>query len=192
MNGAKTDRRILKTKEAINRAFLELFSEKEFDRITVNDISERANVNRGTVYFHYEDKYDLLNKSIDCHLDKMILSCTFKKFIQEKVECSEAIEALKSLFTYVQENFLFFSSMLSSKKAFLFRSRLLDTLTKAIQEKIDMQGINMGMDKELITQFTATAFVGTLEWWILNQMPKSPQLMSEQVWKLFERNNIYS
>jgi AcrR family transcriptional regulator len=192
MNVAKTDRRILRTKEAINSAFLELLSEKGFDRITVNDISERANINRGTVYLHYEDKYDLLNKFIDSHLEKMILSCTFKKFIQEKVELPEAIAALKSLFTYVEENFFFFSSILTCQQNSLFRTRLLGTLTFAIQKKLDMQGINKGMDKDLITQFTATAFVGTLEWWILNQMPKSPQLMSEQVWKLFERNNISS
>ncbi len=190
--GNKTDRRILRTKEAINRAFLEVFSEKEFDRITINDISERANVNRGTIYLHYTDKYDLLNRCIDDHLDKMISSCTLTKFIQEKVEENEAIEALKSLFNYIQENFLFFSSMLSSQKTSVFRERIQKTLTSSIQEKIDMQGINQGMDKELIIQFTATAFVGTLEWWIMNQMPHPPEYMADQVWTLFERNNINS
>lgn len=188
----KTDRRILRTKEAINRAFLEVFSEKKFDRITINDISERANVNRGTIYLHYTDKYDLLNKCINDHLDKMILSCTFTKFIQENVEVIEAIEALKSLFIYIQENFLFFSSMLSSQKTSLFRERIQKILTSTIQEKIDMQGINQDMDKEVIIQFTSTAFIGTLEWWIMNRMPHSPEYMAEQVWKLFERNNIGS
>jgi AcrR family transcriptional regulator len=66
--GTKIDRRILKTKEAINKAFLELFSDKEFEQITINDIADRANVNRGTIYLHYTDKYDLLNKCIDDHL----------------------------------------------------------------------------------------------------------------------------
>lgn len=62
--GTKTDRRILRTKKAINRAFLELFTEKEFDRITINDISVWADVNRGTFYLHYMDKYDLLDQCI--------------------------------------------------------------------------------------------------------------------------------
>lgn len=190
--GHKTDRRILRTKEAINMAFLEVFSEKEFDRITINDISERANVNRGTIYLHYTDKYDLLNRFINDHLDKMISSCTLAKFIQEKVDENEAIEALKSLFNYVKENFLFFSSMLSSQKTSVFRERLQKTIISSIQEKIDMQGINQGVDKELIEQFTATAFVGTLEWWIMNHMPHSAKYMAEQVWTLFKRNNINS
>ncbi|WP_156130307.1 TetR-like C-terminal domain-containing protein [Paenibacillus durus] len=59
-----------------------------------------------------------------------------------------------------------------------------------IQEKLDMHDINQGMDKELIIQFTASAFVGTVECWILNQMPHSLEFMAEQVWKLFKRYNI--
>ncbi|MBD1380746.1 TetR-like C-terminal domain-containing protein [Metabacillus arenae] len=80
--------------------------------------------------------------------------------------------------------------MLSSQKTSLFRKRMLQILTSTIQKKLDMQGINQGMDKELITQYTASAFVGIVEWWILNNMLHSPQLMAEQAWKLFERNNI--
>jgi AcrR family transcriptional regulator len=186
----KTDRRILRTKKAINRAFLELFTEKEFDRITINDISERADVNRGTFYLHYMDKYDLLDQCIDEHLNRMIHSCTFSKLTEEKVERVEAIEALKSLFVYFEENFLFFSSMLSNKKTSAFRERMLEFLSSAIQKKIHIQGINQNMDKELIVQFMASAFVGTVESWILNRMPNSPQMMAEQIWTLFERNDI--
>ncbi|QWU17004.1 transcriptional regulator, TetR family [Paenibacillus sophorae] len=188
--GTKTDRRILRTKEAINKAFLELFYEKEFDRITINDISERANVNRGTVYLHYTDKYDLLNKCIEDHLNQMILSCTFTKFSHNKLGLNESIEALKFLFVYFEENFLFFSFMFASRQTSIFRERMLHILITTIQEKLDMQGINQGMDQELIVDFTASAFVGTVEHWIMKQMPHSPQFMAEQVWKLFERNNI--
>lgn len=186
----KTDRRILRTKEAINKAFLDLFSEKEFDRITIHDISERANVNRGTVYLHFTDKYDLLNKCIEDHLNNMIRSCTFTKFMQKNDDLMESIEALKSLFIYFEENFLFFSSMLASPQTPVFRERMQQIITAVIQEKLEPEGGNKGMDKELVTIFTASAFVGTVEWWISNQMPHSPQYMAEQVWGLFERHHI--
>lgn len=55
------DRRIRKTKAAIEKALLDLLEKKDFSHITINDIANEANVNRGTIYFHYEDKYDLLN-----------------------------------------------------------------------------------------------------------------------------------
>ncbi|WP_245987355.1 TetR-like C-terminal domain-containing protein [Cohnella lupini] len=37
----------------------------------------------------------------------------------------------------------------------------------------------------------ASAFVGTVEWWVLNEMPHSPQAMAEQQAELFKRNNIF-
>ncbi|TGA96908.1 TetR/AcrR family transcriptional regulator [Sporolactobacillus shoreae] len=187
-----TDRRIRRTKAAINRAFLELLQEKSFNQITINDIAERADVNRGTIYLHYTDKYDLLDQCIAGNLDTidhMIYSSVFN-FIENKADVNESIEALKSLFIYFEEHALFFSSMLACHKTSAFRDRMLQIFTSAIQKKLDRQGINQGQDKQITTQFIASAFVGTLEWWILNQMPHSPQYMAEQVWTLFERHNI--
>ncbi|WP_277408505.1 TetR/AcrR family transcriptional regulator [Lacrimispora xylanisolvens] len=59
------DRRIKKTRQLIMDTFIDLLSEKEFEKITINDIAERADINRGTVYLHYMDKYDLLDKCIE-------------------------------------------------------------------------------------------------------------------------------
>lgn len=59
---SKVDRRITKSQEAIKIALIELMTEKSFDHITIKEISERANVNRGTIYLHYLDKFDLLEK----------------------------------------------------------------------------------------------------------------------------------
>lgn len=184
----KIDRRILRTKEAINKAFLELFSEKELDHITINDISERANVNRGTVYLHYTDKYDLLNQCIDDHLNKMFHACKFNEFNQVQ---TGLIDALKPAFVYFEENYLFFSSMLANQRTTVFRERLMQVIASTVDQKIKMNDINQEMDKELIAQFMASAFVGTVEWWILNKMPHPPQFMAEQLWRLFERNDIY-
>lgn len=55
-------RRMTKTKRAIKQAFTELITEKGIDRLSVTDVARRAGVNRGTVYLHYTDKYDLLHK----------------------------------------------------------------------------------------------------------------------------------
>jgi AcrR family transcriptional regulator len=48
----KVDRRILKTQESLKKAFIELMSEKNFDDITIQEIVDKANVNRGTLYLH--------------------------------------------------------------------------------------------------------------------------------------------
>lgn len=60
----KVDPRIKRTRHLLQRALDDLLREKEFHAISVQDITERAEVNRATFYAHFEDKYALLNYNI--------------------------------------------------------------------------------------------------------------------------------
>lgn len=59
------DRRTRYTLGVIREAFFELLRESGFAKMTVADICRRADINRGTFYLHYEDKYALLDALID-------------------------------------------------------------------------------------------------------------------------------
>src|ERR1700746_4022907 len=61
---AVLDPRIKRTRQLLHRAFTELFREKTFEKITVNDIAERSAVNRATFYDHFPDKFALLEDII--------------------------------------------------------------------------------------------------------------------------------
>lgn len=65
----REDRRTRYTKAMIHRAFFDLLREKGFDRVTVTDLCKRSDINRGTFYLHYVDKYALLDEVIDEALD---------------------------------------------------------------------------------------------------------------------------
>jgi AcrR family transcriptional regulator len=60
----KLDPRIKRTRQLLQQALMELMAEKSFQAITVQDITERATVNRVTFYAHFEDKYALLEYTI--------------------------------------------------------------------------------------------------------------------------------
>lgn len=59
------DRRSAKTKQAIKQAFLDLTKEKPINKITIAELSQQADIGRGTFYTHYEDIYDLRSKIIE-------------------------------------------------------------------------------------------------------------------------------
>lgn len=91
------DRRIAKSREAIVEAFIGLLAEKNFEHITINEIAERANVSRGTVYLHYTDKFDLLDQCIKAHLVQLIesfLPCGATGIFPSKASLLHAFEFL--------------------------------------------------------------------------------------------------
>ncbi|HTI14928.1 MAG TPA: TetR/AcrR family transcriptional regulator [Dictyobacter sp.] len=55
------DRRIQRTRQALIQSFCEIVREKGLAATSIREITKRANVNRGTFYAHFTDKYTLLN-----------------------------------------------------------------------------------------------------------------------------------
>jgi AcrR family transcriptional regulator len=64
MEEEKLDPRVKRTRNLILTAFDELLPEKGFRSLTVQDIADKAEINRATFYAHFDDKYDLLDQSI--------------------------------------------------------------------------------------------------------------------------------
>ncbi|WP_338780565.1 TetR/AcrR family transcriptional regulator [Metabacillus sp. FJAT-52054] len=177
----KADRRVIKSQESIKKALIELMSEKNFDAITIQDIADRANVNRGTVYLHYMDKFDLLDKVMEEHISNMTDFCESASemdYIESTVHCME----------YLQSNYLFFSTMLASEGAPSFRHQFLKFNIVEFKKDVDLtSGKNLGQNEEIVAQFVANAYVGVVEWWLKNEMPFPPQVMAEKVGELIER-----
>ena len=84
----KQKERVIKTKKAIENAFIDILSEKSFTKITIEEICTKANVNRMSFYNHYEDKYDILNVVINNVKETLIgkfLHDVGEDFTEEKV-----------------------------------------------------------------------------------------------------------
>lgn len=178
----KVDRRIAKSQDAIKKAIVELMTEKSFDDITIQDISDRANVSRGTIYLHYVDKFDLLDKLIEEHIDEMGEICQSTSEMEYK-------DANLPWFDYLKNQYLFFSTMLASKGAPSFRRQFHEFLIEEFKDEVDTtKGKNQALNEDVLLQFIVTSYVGIVEWWITNGMPYPPQVMAEQVGMLLERN----
>ncbi|MBB6636614.1 TetR/AcrR family transcriptional regulator [Cohnella thailandensis] len=177
---AKVDRRIIKSQEAIKKAIIELISEKNFDQITIQDISDRANVSRKTIYLHYADKFDLLDKLIEEYIDRL-------RKVSETACEMEWRPATQVCFEYLESNYLFFSTMLANKGAPYFRSRFLEYQSEAFRNELRKTNErNSAVNEEVIVHFVASAYVGVVEWWLTNGMPYPPRVMADQVGTLFE------
>lgn len=181
------DRRIRKTRESIKIAFTELMAVKDFKDITVQLISDRANLNRGTFYLHYEDKFQLLDKCIEEQFAALLQVCALQGHDQTRFPTFESILATTE---YFEEHYLFYSSMLNNEGMPSFRDRMHQLMVKGIHDQLNMTGMNAGMNKDMLVQFMASAIVGIVEWWIRNRMPVPAAQLARQLWTLLERNDI--
>jgi AcrR family transcriptional regulator len=70
----RVDPRVRRTRKLLQQAFLDLFQEKGFASISIQDIAERATVNRATFYAHFADKYELLDSIIREQFQQVVAS----------------------------------------------------------------------------------------------------------------------
>jgi AcrR family transcriptional regulator len=175
------DRRIAKSQDAIKKALIELMNEKHFDKITLQDISDRANVSRRTIYLHYMDKFDLLDKLIEEHINKL-------GEMFESLSETDFITGGQAIFEYFQKNYLFFSTMLVGGGAQNFRAQYIEFSVELLRNEINtIEGKNKELSEDIILRFVSAAYVEVVEWWLKNEMPYTPRIMAEQVGLLVKR-----
>lgn len=101
METQKQDRRIRRTQKMLRESLVELMLEKEFKNISVKDITERADLNRGTFYLHFTDTYDLLQQ-----MEAEVLN-DFQEMInshRHEFQCDSLLPVLTPVIHYIEEN----------------------------------------------------------------------------------------
>lgn len=105
----EVNRRSLKTRKMLRQAFIEKLKTVPFAKITVSDLTEACDINRGTFYTHYQDIYDLLGDTFLAEgilEGKMCINCgkeTIERMRKNGVE-HQTRDSLESIFRYIHEN----------------------------------------------------------------------------------------
>ena len=71
------DRRVIKTRESIEKALFELLRTKPLDRVTVVELARRAQIHKSTFYLHYLDIPDLYTKTLQRTLRRPLTAADF-------------------------------------------------------------------------------------------------------------------
>ena len=176
------DRRSRKTRIAINNAFWNLMHKKDFEDITIRDITEEADIHRATFYLHYEDKYDLLEKNI-------------REIFYKVIEYDEALLATNTSFSYeillsfvlhCDEYFDFYSIMLHNRGTLFFEKTFKEILLERQKMRYNFFTGNL-IERELSIQFYTSAVAGSIEWWIKNNRPLTPENLAHQLYELLRQ-----
>lgn len=101
MSNRKTDRRIRKTRHQLRQGLAKLMLEKSIKEITVKELTELVDMNRGTFYLHYKDIYDM----VDQLEDEIMAEFQAILEVSPGPEQTESLLPLFSrIYTYLAEN----------------------------------------------------------------------------------------
>jgi len=185
----KVDPRIIRTRQLIKDAFIELLQEMDLNKITVNRIADRATVNRVTFYLHYRDIQDMMeNMALEMgeRLGLIMRGSTTLKSIDE----TDSVRLL-NLLEHIAENAKFYKVVLASTKTPIFTEQLLKIITETITKRreIDSLHIKTDIQKDIIIWYGSSALIGTIVSWLRNDMPYTPQYLAKQLSLLFRIGN---
>ena len=187
MKDKTLDRRVRKTKKSIRDALTQLMREKGVKDITVRELSELADINRGTFYTHYKDVFDLLEK-IESEMFEEFSSAISS--FQPKDVFEQPGLMLNQIFFFLEENSQICLSLLGKNGDLAFVDKLKDFVKyKFMHEWVD-DG-HFGPNKEYFFSFTISGFVGMIQYWLETGMKKSPQEMTILSKKMLEYYTEY-
>ena len=180
--GAFMDRRQRKSREAIFNAFISLLSQKNYNKITVGEILEIADVGRATFYSHFETK-DFLLKELCLELFNHIFNSEKHNYTKIKniFDCDSQDVVFLHLFKHIKQNDNNIGKLLSSQNNELFldyfKTEVRTLIINHISDFYNKKPKNIP-DDFWINHITAT-FIETLRWWIDNKMIQTPELITE-------------
>lgn len=124
------------TKIQIKESFTKLLKEKGLDSLTISDIARDANINRGTFYLHYIDKYDLMEKLESDIIEELtqILLSDESENIDDPIEIIPYNSILKALY-YVKSDFDFIKALTSNGGD----PKFVEKFKKIIEQLVEIQ-----------------------------------------------------
>ncbi len=189
-----------RVKQIIRETFLEMLAQKGFNRISVKDILEKAQVSKSGFYFHFEDKYDLLRSIEDEFLSELKAVFETVRSASNGVALSSdsphAAEYYSKYFECIERNEDLFLLLISDKGGGNFIIRLSSLIEEEQKKTRAVWGAQNVIPAYLLDYYTtATSYVYTgvfLRWAKADHETRPSALMMGDALSYIFRNNLNS
>lgn len=158
------DRRVGRTRQALQDALIDLILEKGYEKISVQEICARANIGRTTFYAHFLDKADLLEKSFAEFIDVLHFTIAHNQEPRQ-------LMPLTTIFQHIAER-------ADLAKAYLRQPPLLRSVQQQLSTftVLRLEEVCPNLDQEqrqLRAEFLVGGLIAIVRWWVEAEMPIS-------------------
>lgn len=173
------------TKRVLATAVKELMKKTPLSKISVRDITEYCGVNRNTFYYHFKDKYELVNWVFYTEALEQISGFSDRE---------HWTAGLLNLLEYMRKNKEFYTNALKDKGQNCFAEYLVEFYKNILTSCIDELRGDTVMDPDdidFIARFNTYAFVGLIFEWANNGMKEDPRERVEHIRALIDSSLFY-
>lgn len=177
------------TKKEIRKAFIDLLNSKGFENLTVSDIARISEINRGTFYLHYVDKYDLMEKlemDVIYDLKQLMVSDTDTSAVNldsplDLVPYSQIVKALY----YIKNDFDFISAISGKGGDHNFPTLVKDVLRETVQANIEqvdsLHFSKKGISEDYAIEILLSGIIAIIMLWIRKGGIESPEEIGRMI-----------
>lgn len=152
------------TKRALATALKELMAEFSFEKINVAQICEKCDMNRKSFYYHFKDKYDLVNWIFDTEFIAVV----------NRESIVDGWDFLLELCSYLYTNRDFYRKALKIKGQNSFPDHFREMIQPVVTEHM-RQLLSVEQVEEFYINFISDGFVCAIERWIQEKDCKAPE-----------------
>jgi AcrR family transcriptional regulator len=170
----KMDRRSQRTRQLLMQALLELVCTENYDKITIQDIVDHANVGRSTFYVHFQDKNDLLRSGFGHVLDTTVQQI---KLDHE----GQLIFDTAVLFQHATGHYEVYKTLIWGSGHDVMISDGHEMLSLKIEDRLALllpEDYLPPVPLTIVAYSVAGTLLLLLKWWLDNKMPHPPERMN--------------
>ena len=181
----KTDRRVQRTRERLQKALIELISERGYDAITIQDIVDRANVGRTTFYLHYSSKDELFMSCHEAIVSEFHIG-PLHPLSREELLSPEAPPGMTSAYRHLEDARALLYSIFQGKDSLLILRRIRDWSAQEIEASLRaaFAEADSTIPFDVLANYLAGAQIALVQWWLEKRQPHTIEILAQTFHRL--------
>ncbi|HZY42149.1 MAG TPA: TetR/AcrR family transcriptional regulator [Anaerolineae bacterium] len=181
------ERRKQRTRELLKQAAIELIVEKGYEAVTVEAITDRADMGRGTFYIHFQDKDDIIWSIVKDVIAAGDVEAN-NRYLIERPTHAEYL-GVRLLFEYAGKRRDLYRILLGQQGSAALSSKLQHVIAAEIAREIRQSRVfkDIALPPQFTAQFVAGALVRLLTWWIETPDAYTADQMADMFYEMLKR-----
>jgi len=176
----RPDLRIIKTKESIHQALLEILEVKTLELISISELCRMAKVNRGTFYLHYSKIEDVFEEYFKEITEDLAVSYQEPYRYVSVLKTSELDPSTIRIFHHIEKYKHFYRIVFSKKVPLTYYYLLFDAISELLST--DQEGFHKdGLNHQLHCAYQANAIIGMLIEWYKQDFSYNANYLNQQL-----------